>query len=111
MRKNKLLKVVVFGPIDKEKIIREKIESVGGGRVGHYSGWTFVSRGLTRVKALEGATPAVGKVGVVEKIKEFRLETTCYSGELKSLVKAIKEVHPYEQVPIDVFEIKEDFLS
>jgi hypothetical protein len=107
MKKNKLLKLVIFGPINKEKIIRETIEKLNGGRVGNYSGWTFTSRGITRVQALDGAKPAIGKVGFVEKIEEFRMETTCHASELSKLVEAIKKVHPYEQVPIDVLEILE----
>lgn len=107
VQRNKLLKVVVFVPLESEKVVREAIVNVGGGKVENYSGWTFCSYGITRVKALPGANPARGNVGKMEKIKEVRIETTCYELELKQLVAAIKKVHPYERVPIDVIEIRE----
>lgn len=106
-KSKKLFKVVVFGPVECEKEIRKTIERVGGGRVGNYSGWTFCSYGITRVMALPGAAPARGEVGKVEKIKEFRMETTCFESEIKNLIKEIKAVHPYEVAPIDVFEVVE----
>lgn len=109
MKVNKLLKVVVFGPVEVEEKIRKTIEKAAAGKVGNYSGWTFCSYGVVRVKALAGARPALGKVGEAVETKEFRMETVCFESELVDLVKRIKSVHPYEVVPIDVFEIKEAF--
>ena len=102
---NKLYKVVVFCPIKYEKTIIKVIESFEWGRVENYTGWSFVSRGVTRVKALPGAHPTIGQVGKVEIIKESRIETICYKSELKQLIAAIKKVHPYEVPAIDVVEI------
>lgn len=108
MGKNeKLFKVVVFGPVECEKEIRKTIETVGSGKVGNYSGWTFCSYGITRVMALPGSSPARGEAGKVEEIKEFRMETACFESELKKLIEEIKLIHPYEVVPIDVFEVVE----
>ena len=106
-KSKKLFKVVVFGPIESEKIIRKTIERMGVGKVGKYSGWTFCLHGITRVRALPGANPARGKVGKIEKTKEFRMETACFETEINKLIEAIKSVHPYEVVPIDVFEVIE----
>ncbi|MFA5894660.1 MAG: hypothetical protein WC851_02700 [Candidatus Shapirobacteria bacterium] len=104
-KSKKLFKVVVFGPIESEKIIRKTIEKLAVGRIGKYSGWTFCSYGITRVRAMPGANPAKGQVGKIEKIKEFRMETACFETEKNKLIEAIKSVHPYEVVPIDVFEV------
>jgi len=82
MGKSKLFKLVVFGPVESEKVIRKVIESAGTGKVGSYSGWNFCSYGTTRVKALIGANPARGQVGKVEEIAEFRMETVCFEEEL-----------------------------
>ena len=53
----------------------------------------------------EKAHPAIGKTGRLEEVKEERIETVCFKKDLDKIIKAIKKVHPYEEVALDVYPL------
>ena len=99
-------KVVVTVPVSHANVVREAIGQVGGGRVGNYSFCSFSVCGIGRFKPHEHARPFVGEVGLLEEVEEERIEVTCDAAELDAVVAAIKRVHPYEEVVLDVWELK-----
>ena len=56
---------------------------------------------------MEGANPTIGKVGILEKVEEERVEAVCERSKLTDIIKAIKTVHPYEEVALDVYSLEE----
>ena len=63
-------------------------------------------KGTGRFKPLEGANPTIGEVGKLEEVAEERIETVCESDNLSDVLKAIKDVHPYEEPATDVYPIE-----
>ncbi len=53
-------------------------------------------------KPLEGSHPFIGSVGKVETAREYRLEFAVSEEDLAAAVRAIRDVHPYEEPAIDV---------
>ncbi|MES2203446.1 MAG: Nif3-like dinuclear metal center hexameric protein, partial [Patescibacteria group bacterium] len=53
-----------------------------------------------------GANPTLGIVGKPEQVEEERIEVTVDAAALDDVVAAIKKAHPYEEVPIDIYELK-----
>lgn len=53
-----------------------------------------------------GANPYLGQVGKLETVEEERIETVCSRELLEAVVGAIKEVHPYEEVALDVYPLE-----
>lgn len=98
-----LVKVVVFVPTIHADIVREAIGKIGGGYIGKYSFCSFSTKGIGRFKPEEGAKPAIGEIGKLEEVEEERIEVTCFKNQLKKVVAAIKAVHPYEEVVLDVY--------
>jgi hypothetical protein len=106
MTSRKLYKIVVYVPEDYAEELRTAMGDAGAGTIGKYSHCTFTIKGTGRFKPLEGANPTIGEVGKLEEVPEDRIETVCEAGKLKEVLKAIKDVHPYEEPATDVYPIE-----
>lgn len=106
-RKSNLLKIVVFVPESHANKVREAMGSAGAGKIGNYSFCSFSSKGIGRFKPEKGANPTIGKVGKLELVEEERIEVICERGGLKKVIAAIKKVHPYEEVALDIYPVEE----
>ena len=100
-------KLVVTVPLDHANAVREAIGQAGGGKLGNYSFCSFSTRGVGRFLSAEGAHPAIGEVGSLEQVEEERIEVTCDSAVLQDVVAAIKHVHPYEEIVLDVWKLED----
>ncbi|MHC4337413.1 MAG: Nif3-like dinuclear metal center hexameric protein [Planctomycetota bacterium] len=89
-------KLVVFIPIESVTKVSEAVFAAGAGVIGNYSHCGFHAEGRGSFLPLEGAKPAVGSKGKVEKVAEARFETIVAAEKLDTVVAAIKKVHPYE---------------
>ncbi len=98
-------KLVVTVPVSHADVVREAIGDAGGGSIGNYSHCSFSSRGVGRFKPHEGANPAIGSVGVSETVEEERVEVTVSEADLQKVIDAIKRVHPYEEIALDVYQL------
>lgn len=99
------VKLVVFVPITHAGIVREAMGEAGAGVVGDYKYCSFSVKGTGRYIPLENAHPFIGKVGKLEEVEEERIETVCYKKDLEKIITAIKKVHPYEEVALDVYPL------
>src|SRR3989344_6501498 len=99
----KNVKIVVFVPLSHTDKVRKAIGDAGGGIIGNYTCCSFSSRGIGRFKPNEKAKPYIGKANELEKVEEERIEVTCSRIKAKEVIKAIKKVHPYEEVAFDVY--------
>lgn len=102
---NEVVKLVVFVPESHADKVRKVMGDAGAGLVGDYSHCSFSVKGVGRYIPLLTAHPTIGKVGQLEKVVEERIETVCYKKELKKIIKAIKKVHPYEEIAFDVYPL------
>lgn len=100
-----LYKIVVSAPLSHADQVREAIGLAGAGCVGNYTFCSFSSRGTGRSKPGAGAHPTIGTVGKIEEIEEERIEVTCPKNLVAETIAAIKRVHPYEQLVLDVYEL------
>lgn len=99
------VKIVVFVPETHADIVREAMGKAGAGTVGDYKYCSFSTKGIGRFIPQKRANPTIGEVGKLEEVVEERIETVCYRKNLDKVIKAIKAVHPYEQVAIDVYPL------
>jgi hypothetical protein len=98
-------KIVVFVPLDHADKVREAIGEAGGGKLGKYSFCSFSMRGIGRFKPDEGAKPHIGTVGKFEQVEEEKIEITCNEKVMDDVIAAIKRVHPYEEVAMDIWPL------
>lgn len=100
------LKFVVFVPQSEALRVRRAATEAGAGGFGNYTDVAFEARGIGTFLPLEGARPAVGQVGKVERVEEVRLEMLVSERELKGVIAAVLEAHPYEEVAYDIYPLR-----
>jgi hypothetical protein len=103
---NENVKIVVFVPESHTDKVRDAMGKAGAGNIGNYSFCSFSSKGIGRFKPEQGASPHIGEVGEFEEVVEERIETICPRVKLQAVVAAIKEVHPYDEVAMDIYPLE-----
>jgi hypothetical protein len=107
MSQSNSVKIVVFVPEGHADAVRDAMGKAGAGRIGNYTFCSFSSKGVGRFRPEDGANPAIGKVGELEAVEEERIEVVCDRALLKQVIGAIKNVHPYEEVALDIYPLEE----
>lgn len=103
----KRVKVCVFTPLENEECLRKAIGQAGGGVIGNYRYCSFVTKGTGWFEPQEGANPTIGTLTQLESVQEVKIEFQCDHEQIQTLIAVIKETHPYEEVPIEVYPMLE----
>ena len=103
---SKNVKIVVFVPELHADDVREAMGKAGARKIGNYSFCTFSTKGIGRFKPEQGAHSYSGKVGKFDEVAEEKIETICPREKLEDVIDAIKSVHPYEEVALDVYPLE-----
>ncbi len=96
-------KLIVFVPANDVNEVAEALFSAGAGQIGNYSRCGFQAEGVGTFLPLEGARPAIGKKGRLEKVDEIKLEAVVPADKVAAVVSAMRAAHPYETPAFDVF--------
>ena len=99
--------IVITAPETHADAVREAMGRAGAGKVGDYSYCSYSVKGIGRFMPNKGATPYLGKEGVLEEVVEERIETVCSRAVLEHVLEAIKKAHPYEETVIDIYPVYE----
>lgn len=100
-------KLVVFVPRDALDTVREALFAAGAGRIGNYTRCSFVCEGTGTFLGGPGSAPAVGRPGVEERVREYRLEMVYPVERHDQVVAALRAVHPYEEPAFDIYPLIE----
>ncbi len=98
-------KLAVFVPIESASKVADAIFAAGAGHIGNYSHCSFSSQGQGSFLPLEGARPAIGKRGVLEKVPELKFEAIVPAEKLANAVTAMLKAHPYEVPAYDIYKL------
>ena len=98
-------KLVVFVPPVALDRVRDSLFSAGAGRIGAYERCSFYTEGTGTFLAGEGASPAVGRAGVEERVPELRLETIYPEERHDEVIAALRSAHPYEEPAFDIYPL------
>ncbi len=101
----KKVKVVVTVPLTHADIVRNAMGDAGAGLVGDYTHCSFSSEGKGRFVPQDGANPHIGAIGKQEEVKEDRVEVGVLIEKVEEVIRAMKAVHPYEEVVYDVYPL------
>ncbi len=97
------MKLVVFVPEENADAVRQALGEAGAGKNGNYSFCSYSLKGVGRFKPGEGANPHIGSAGTLESVNEERIEVACDKDQVSEIIKVIKDVHPYEEVVMDIY--------
>jgi dinuclear metal center YbgI/SA1388 family protein len=103
--KESFQKLVVFVPEGYEDNVRNALSEAGAGWIGNYSHCTYQLLGTGTFLPLEGSSPFLGSKNVLEKVREFRLETIIPVQKQRAILEALHDAHPYEEVAYDLYPL------
>lgn len=98
-------KWIVYVPDESADAVRDALFAAGAGHIGDYSHCSWATHGTGQFLPHEGAVPAIGTVGAVERVPEFRVEVIAPAGSRAAVLAAVRSAHPYEEPAFDVFEL------
>lgn len=98
-----LVKLVVFVPEENADHVRNALGEAGAGNIGEYTFCSYSIKGVGRFKPSDKANPHIGKAGQLEEVSEERIEVACEKEQASIIIQVIKDVHPYEEIVIDIY--------
>ncbi|KAJ5489678.1 hypothetical protein N7539_004568 [Penicillium diatomitis] len=73
---------------------------------GMYADCCWEVLGMDQFRPTDKASPFIGQPGRLERVAEYRVETLCVGEDvMRESVKALRKVHPYEQIVIEVVQL------
>ena len=95
-------KWVIFVPAENAEAVRAAVFAAGAGRIGDYSQCSWSVTGTGQFLPGDGAAPAIGSVGAVEKVVEDRVEVVAPAQARREVLLAMRAAHPYEEPAFDI---------
>jgi dinuclear metal center YbgI/SA1388 family protein len=105
----RLLKLVSYIPVSHLDRVRNALFEAGAGVIGKYDMCGFAGEGTGSFRANENAKPFVGETGKIHFEKEVRFETVLFTHSRDKVIKALLDVHPYEEVAYDIYSLENTY--
>lgn len=93
-----LSKLTTFVPTASAEKVKKALFESGAGAIGNYHECSFSVSGEGQFTPNENANPTIGEYQTNEKVREERIEVLLPSHLSESVIRSMKEVHPYEEV-------------
>lgn len=101
-------KIAVFVPASHTDLVMRAMADAGAGVIGNYSHCSFRVEGRGTFRGSEGTHPAIGRAETLEQTDEIRMEMIMPKAITPKVVRAMKTVHPYEEVAYDVYPLSNE---
>ncbi len=98
-------KWVIYVPQENADAVRAAVFEAGAGHIGDYSHCSWSVAGIGQFLPHEGASPAIGSVGAVEKVPEDRVEVVAPARARAAVLAAMRAAHPYEEPAFDILAL------
>lgn len=92
-----ILQLTFYVPGDHLEKVKDALFDAGAGVIGNYDRCSWQTPGKGQFRPLDGSSPSIGKVGIIEKIIEYKVEMVVLRRVISSVIKQLKDVHPYEE--------------
>jgi dinuclear metal center YbgI/SA1388 family protein len=99
-------KIVTFVPESHVERVAAAMGSAGAGRIGNYQSCSFRSQGTGTFQGDKYSNPQIGRKEQLEHVLEVRLEMITEEPDISSVVNALKQVHPYEEIAYDIYPLE-----
>jgi len=86
--------------------VKQALFDQGAGRYGNYDQCFWQVLGEGGFRPLENSRPFIGKTGIHEKVREYKVEIFCREKEKESILQAFLKVHPYEDPAYHFIPVK-----
>ncbi len=98
-------KWVIYVPRENAEAVQAAVFEAGAGHIGDYSRCSWSVSGIGQFLPHEGASPAVGSVGTVERVTEDRFEVIAPARARTAVLAAMRAAHPYEEPAFDILAL------
>ncbi|HSS22889.1 MAG TPA: Nif3-like dinuclear metal center hexameric protein [Mycobacterium sp.] len=98
-------KWVIYVPRENAAAVQSAVFDAGAGHIGDYSHCSWSVSGIGQFLPHDGASPAVGSVGTVERVDEDRFEVVAPARVRAAVLAAMRAAHPYEEPAFDIFAL------
>lgn len=98
--------IILNVPESHLESVKTAIFEAGAGRVDNYSHCSWECKGEGQFMPLPGSNPYVGKINLIEKVSEYRVETVCDEDKIVEVIAALKKAHPYEVPSYQVIKME-----
>jgi dinuclear metal center YbgI/SA1388 family protein len=98
-------KWVIYVPLENAAAVQAAVFDAGAGHIGDYSHTSWSVSGIGQFLSHEGASPAIGNIGNVERVAEDRFEVVAPARARADVLSAIRAAHPYEEPAFDIFAL------
>ncbi|MCV6984402.1 Nif3-like dinuclear metal center hexameric protein [Mycobacterium shinjukuense] len=98
-------KWVIYVPTENSEAVRAAVFAAGAGNIGDYSHCSWSVTGTGQFLAHDGASPAIGGIGAVERVPEDRVEVVAPARTRAQVFAAMRAAHPYEEPAFDIFAL------
>ncbi|QUR68034.1 YqfO family protein [Mycobacterium spongiae] len=98
-------KWVIYVPRENSEAVQAAVFAAGAGHIGDYSHCSWSVAGTGQFLPQDGASPAIGSVGTVERVAEDRVEVVAPVRARTAVLAAMRSAHPYEEPAFDIFAL------
>jgi dinuclear metal center YbgI/SA1388 family protein len=98
-------KWVIYTPPEHAEAVRAAVFEAGAGHIGDYSHCSWSVTGTGQFLPHDGASPAIGSIGAVERVTEDRVEVVAPARLRSQVLSAMRAAHPYEEPAFDIFAL------
>jgi dinuclear metal center YbgI/SA1388 family protein len=107
-----VVKLITFAPFESANQVREAMTAAGAGTIGQYSGCAFETTGKGYFTPGSDTNPSIGDPGgASQSVDEIRIESEVTKWDLPAVLTALHASHPYDEVPYDVYPVKQAFRN
>lgn len=106
-----LLKLVTYVPDKHVEAVRTALFAAGAGSIGNYDCCSYATAGQGTFRAGQECNPYCGERGQLHYESEYRIEVVMPRYLRSRVVKALLDVHPYEEPAYDIIPIANDYTQ
>ena len=92
----KYRRIDVYVPESHAESVKSAMFAAGAGTIGNYDCCCFQTVGRGQFRPLPGSSPFLGSNGRVEHVTEWKLEMIFPEENLREVIAALRQAHPYE---------------
>jgi hypothetical protein len=106
-----LYSLVFYVPESHVEEVKRAVFDAGAGRIGDYRCCAWQVPGTGQFEPMEGSQPFLGQQGRLERVDEFRVEMVCVDDSIESVIRALRDAHPYDEPAFHHWRVNETLNS
>ncbi|UAM98632.1 Nif3-like dinuclear metal center hexameric protein [Polaribacter litorisediminis] len=101
-KKGIIQKLTTYVPAENASKLKNSLFAAGAGNIGNYDNCSFSVSGDGTFRGNEHSNPVIGEKGKLHTEKEIKISVTFESKNKTSILRALHENHPYEEVAYEI---------